>query len=133
MLSFTQISQSANNINIEEEFKKRLVSIGYDLDTCPKGITLKSLEETEKDIGFSKGAGSIKIDYFDLNGKPTRFSRWRHIGAFTGPKYHQIKGTKCKCFIPFYENGMERLNDLEESILITEGEFKSIRAAKEGG
>lgn len=138
--SFTALAAAASTKNAAEEFEKRLQELGYNPTDSLTGIKLLTTEETAEEIGFTKGTGSIKIAYFDIDGNPLNFARYRFLGSFNGNKYHQPAGSGNKIYLPLSSytdnkapnNFKSRLLNPQEPIIITEGEFKSIRCNKEG-
>ena len=132
VLSFTAKAAELAAVGAEDAFLDRMVSLGIKEPTF-HGLSLLNPSQVLNEIGFTKGSGAIKIQYFDLEGKPCKFARYRFLGAFNGNKYHQIAGTRLQAYIPHTKTDFARqLNDLERPLVITEGEFKAIRASVAG-
>ena len=131
--SFTAKALAAAEIAAEEEFNKRMTEASIS-DPELYGFTLLSPEELTKEVGFTKGTGAIKIQYPSQSGKLTSFARYRFLGTFTGNKYHQLKNTPTHCYLPILLNTTfkKSLQDITIPLLITEGEFKSVRAVQAG-
>lgn len=80
-------------------------------------------------VGFD--TPGIHIPYFDINGKPTDFWRYRIIGK-TKNKYMQAKGTGVAVYFPPFVKWSEVAADPSKPIIATEGEFKAACACKMG-
>lgn len=126
MSDFVTAAVQENQKIAEELFNKRLAELQV-ADPQSIGLSLLSIAETQTYLGFSKGCGAIKIDYFDEENEPSGFSRYRFLGEFEGYKYHQIKGTVVHCYLPpTIKNWRRNLADTQAPLIITEGEFKAI-------
>jgi hypothetical protein len=131
--SFTAKAASLAAEASEEEFLRRLTEAKVDRP-IDVGLSLMTPEQATIELGFTKGTGAIRIQYPDIDGKLTSFSRYRFLGAFNGNKYHQIPGTGVHAYMANNSSRtfLERLNDLHEPLVITEGEFKALRCSAEG-
>jgi Domain of unknown function (DUF3854)/Family of unknown function (DUF5906) len=122
--SFTAKAQEANAESAEKEYYGRLIQLGLTPDTAKDyGLSLISLADMPKEIGFAKGSGAIKIEYPNA-----KFCRYRFLGLFSGAKYFQKAGTNNYVYCPSIVK--DTLSNVNIALQITEGEFKSI-ACKE--
>jgi hypothetical protein len=128
--SFTATAQTAATENCEESYHKRLQE-ALIIDPEYQGIELVPLSELAKELGnVNIGVvGAIKIKYPNIKGQLTNFYRYRLLGNFSGYKYHQPHGTPVTVYLPRSEYWVRNLADLNRPLVITEGEFKAIRAS----
>jgi len=80
---------------------------------------------------------SIRIAYAGLDGKPTGHRRWRLLSPSAPHKFHQLKGTDNHPFFPpprmkSKKRWAQIAKDPKERIVIAEGEFKAVAAARAG-
>lgn len=71
---------------------------------------------------------AYEIPYFDLDGAPTPYSRWKIISLGSDPaplKYYQDDGTIPRIYFPPLVNWKAIADDVGQRIYITEGEKKS--------
>ena len=104
-----------------------------------KALGTKALapEETEA-LGLLKVA-ALKIPYYDVNGKDTKFFRVRYLGKLPGSaglaekpqRYAQQKGSTNRVYFPKLTN-WKRIIEKGEHIYITEGELKAAAGCKMG-
>lgn len=90
------------------------------------------------------GAGGFKIPYFDINGKPIDFYRFRYLYQYTGfaklvggkgkkeLRYAQPSGSTTRIYLPPQIDWKAAGEDTQASIIITEGEVKAAMAAELG-
>jgi hypothetical protein len=92
---------------------------------------------THEQCSFSKyPAGGFVIPYSDINGKPTKFFRFRYVeqpsGVFSKPpRYVQPKGVKPEPYFSTSVPWSKVAAAIEEPIFITEGEKKAEKACRE--
>lgn len=72
--------------------------------------------------------GDLVIPYHDIDGKPTGFERWRLAKPRGDQKYDQEPGSGTRAYLP------PQLHEMppNDSLTITEGEFKALSLAGEG-
>ena len=103
-----------------------------------KKYNIVEVESIYKDINTGPDAKAIKIPYYDINGKSLDFARYRILksnkGLFQpiGFKYYQVKGSNVEVFLPKSIKWNVVAKNIDEDIIITEGEFKSIALAEAG-
>jgi len=130
--SFTAVAAASAAASAQEEYERRLIEAGIS-NAKQIGVTLLSPQEVSDEIGFTKGTGAIRIQYPDFEGNLTSFARYRFLGIFNGNKYHQIPGTGTRAYAACNKGiFLQRLADITEPLIITEGEFKAIRCAADG-
>lgn len=127
----------------------KLSSSGINYDQPKKlGLTFLSGEQTQKLHPAFKPLVSIKIEYFDHLGKPVSdiphgkpFYRLRYLEtptdfqALTEKKsirYVQEPNTAPVAYFPLNQDWSQLVSDVNQPIIITEGEFKAIKACQEG-
>lgn len=123
--TFTSQASAAGFTQASDEYDQRLIDLGIK-DPAAYGLSLLNNIDVTQEIGFSKGTGAIKIQYFDVNGKATNFFRYRFLGSFAGNKYHQPPRSPVKAYLPPNKNFKRNLNDIARPLIITEGEFKAL-------
>lgn len=105
-------------------------------------LKLKPLAPRETLAAGCLEAYSVKIPYFDLNGKLTEFFRVRYLGRLPGtngllakpPRYAQPKGSLNEVYMPpvLERTWGDIAADPGVGLLITEGEFKAAAASVRG-
>ena len=88
-------------------------------------------------LGFQLAQDGTLIPYFNAEGKPTGFQRIRYfdvkVCGFTGkkgPKYNQVPGTGNHLYLPPLLEWQKIAPATDVPLIITEGEYKAITAAK---
>jgi hypothetical protein len=104
-------------------------------------VPLEAEETAELWSGCIKAA-AVKIPYFDLDGKHTKFFRVRFLGPLPGhlahlekpPRYSQAPGTINEVYLPplLTDTWADIAKDPTRTIWITEGEFKAAKGCAEG-
>lgn len=127
----------------------KLSSSGIEIATPKKlGLTFLSNEQTQKLHPSYKPLCAIKIEYFDHFGKPISdiphgkpFYRLRYLEvptdfqALTDKKpirYVQEPNTAPVAYFPLNQDWSTIVEDVNQPLIITEGEFKAIKACQEG-
>lgn len=90
--------------------------------------------------GSFHGVDSMRIPYFDFNGKPSKFYRIRYLGEITGfagqlakpQRYAQLPGTVNEVYLPPFRDWRKERTNTESTLYITEGELKAACACKHG-
>jgi regulatory protein RepA len=116
-----------------------LASRGID-DAVRKVASMQFLTagETRQETGVA--SPSIRIPYFDVDGEPIDFARWRMLdpsATQSGNKFHQKAKTGVFAYFPPLPRNVRRkwakiLKDAKMPLIITEGEIKSLAATKRG-
>ena len=112
------------------------------------GISFMTREQTVKLNPRFKPFKALRIDYFDVHGKPLSdwpkgkpFVRVRYLEEPQGldaitkkkqPRYAQPEGTAPCAYLPRNQDWKPLLKDTTKPLIITEGEFKAAKACKEG-
>lgn len=91
-------------------------------------------------VGLPALAAGFRIPYFDFDGKPTKFWRYRYLettkqgfDALTDRKdlrYAQPKNTLNEIYLPPFADWQTLKRDAEQPLIITEGELKAACATK---
>lgn len=121
--------------NLKGAFADRITESKIDVKAAVKlGLAATAAGQAPKDLPFSEPG--ILIPYFDINGKRTKFWRYRYlkqpeVHGFAALvkrkplKYVQAKGTLNELYLPPLIDWTEVANDPLQPIIITEGEFKA--------
>lgn len=127
----------------------KLESSGLDLDDAKElGISLLAASQTAALHPSFKPLCSLKLEYFDPNGKPLPdwpkskpFYRVRYlekgagfvdIAAKKAPRYVQEPNTAPVAYYPANQDWKHIINDVDLPLILTEGELKAAKACKEG-
>jgi hypothetical protein len=127
----------------------KLSSSGINFDSPKKlGLTFLSGEQTQKLHPSYKPLCAIKIEYFDHIAKPISdipqgrpFSRVRYLETPTDfqsltdkkpLRYVQEPNTAPVAYFPLNQDWAPIIDDVNQPLIITEGEFKAIKACQEG-
>lgn len=109
-----------------------------------KRLKMRSLTAAEsvKESGNSISVATLAIPYFDINGRDTKFTRYRFLEEARGfaskgrntkkMKYWQPPDSPVRAYTPPMIDWKKVLTDVETPIWITEGEKKSACACKHG-
>lgn len=94
------------------------------------------------ELGLSEEAMGYVIPYFDLDGTPTGFFRYRlledtargfaKLTGKRGPKYLQPPGTPPDAYLAPFIDWQDLADDTSHDLIITEGEKKAAKATLEG-
>ena len=100
-------------------------NLGCPRDSAPvivrPGISLDTLATAGVKLSDFPEPGSIEIPYFNIDGQPTGFSRWRlRTIRPNGQKYHQKPKSGVHVYFP--PGGIEK----SPQLVIIEGEFKAL-------
>ena len=112
---------------------RRLFRPGITLETLEaNGIITATAEEARELTGIRRKG--LSIPYMDLWGDPIRdgereFCRIRLDVPLKDMKYHQRKGSGNHLYLP---NGLHRLLDETEELVVVEGEFKALALVESG-
>ena len=91
------------------------------------GISLDTLAMAGVRLSDFPEPGSIEIPYFDVDGQPTGFSRWRLRSARpNGQKYYQKSNSGVHVYFP--PGGIKE----NPEMVLTEGEFKALAIFESG-
>lgn len=129
-----------------DKYAEKLSSSGLDLKDGEKlKMKLYTAESARQTLALPQATAGIKIPYFEPDGKPSKFYRYRNLEDNRGQwdkisgakqlRYIQPKGTGLSVYLPPIgagERWVEALADPEEPLVITEGEFKAAAACKAG-
>lgn len=121
---------------VQSRLIKKLASSGISAD-IGKQLGIEAKLEKEAMEMVERPAAGFKIPYFDLNGKPTSFWRFRFLEPQFLPggkeiRYTQIKDSINEVYLPPLIDWAMVAKEVEIPILITEGELKAAAAcAKE--
>lgn len=123
---FTRIASRTVEDQLWPLYQKRLTESLID-DPSLFNISLLTKEEAQKELsGYCPGLGAIKINY-----PGTNFFRYRFLGELDERhgKYYQLPSSSSedKVHAFFSEETKKTLSSLEQILIITEGEFKTIR------
>lgn len=134
---------SASLKELQAAAKKKWASSGL-TDAHAKKLRFEILtgQQTGRLDGAFKPVGALRIPYFDMKGKPTKFYRVRYLEAQPGfaglatkpQRYAQPAGTLNEVYAPpLLDHTWEEIfADPEVTLYITEGEFKSAAGCSVG-
>src|SRR5688500_8408214 len=119
----------------------KIAASGLDQDDAKK-LGLKAYP-SDHELPLSIKAAGFSIPYFEPNGKPNCFSRFRLLEtppasngfasvAAKPPKYLQAPKTEPGVYIPPYVDWKALLADPAVPLIVTEGELKAACASKRG-
>lgn len=128
-------------MTLQELAKAKWKSSGIS-DNEAKKLKLTPVVDAKKLHSSFHGVGSLKIPYFDENGKPSEFYRIRYLEKLPGflgstakpQRYAQAPGTLNEVYLPplLPVSWSDVLEDEKVTIHITEGEFKAAAACSKG-
>jgi len=95
-----------------------------DTDIAALGLEFLDREATRKLIGHTSEL-SIRIPYWDIDGKPTDFNRVRLLVPRGKMKYSQARASGSHIYFTPQTNWRRVATDVDIPIIITEGEFKA--------
>lgn len=129
---------------LQAKFEAKLAESGLDLKDARKlGLKLYTAEQFSAELRrLPVHRAGFRIPYFDINGKPTKFFRFRYLDCdqngsqrLVGAKplrYCQPAGTLNEVYMPPYRNWAELSLKTALPIFLTEGEVKAAAATKAG-
>lgn len=145
----TSTKQAKQPEKVSDLFSKKLRSSGLSIeDAKVLGISPLTSDETQALHKGFRSLASLRIDYFDPFGKPLsdwpkaeQFYRIRYLEEGTGfadlteekkTRYTQLPYTVPVAYYPKNYTWDDVVNNIDEPILITEGELKAAKACQEG-
>lgn len=137
------------SLSVTDLAKKKLASSGLTLEDAKQlNIHIQTAIQTQKNHRAFKPLASLRFDYFKPDGSPARdipvgepFYRLRYLEGGTGfaalakgqPRYVQPPHTAPVAYYPQnFEDWPTLIHDVDEPLIITEGELKAAKACKEG-
>lgn len=101
----------------------------YDAKLLQQGISKQLAETLRLSLVTYLNKPAIHIPYFNVDGTPSKFARYRILALATGsPKYlQQTPGVEA--YLPPVIDWKAHLSSAEEALIITEGELKAIVAS----
>ncbi len=130
---------STPSFNLKAAFSNKMHESKLDVKDA-NVLKFKPVESSNAPAGIPFDEPGIIIPYFDINGKPTKFWRYRYlkqpdVKGFAALvkrkplKYVQTKGSLNELYLPPVVDWSEIAKNALVPILITEGEFKAACAS----
>lgn len=100
-------------------------------------MKLKVVSQKEMSVISKKRKAAYEIPYFNIQGKPSNFCRYKYLEEVKNRKgkvvkYHQVFDSEPRLYFPPSVSWKQIASDPSIPIVITEGEKKAAKACKEG-
>lgn len=131
----TPAAEGITGATLQDKFLEKLKGSKLDSKDLIKVLALEPMDSNGcRKLGLGVVAAGFKIPYWNIDGTPSEFFRFRYLedprSGFARQvgkmrRYGQLSGTENEVYLPPLLNWKSIANDISQMVWITEGELKS--------